>query len=256
MAWIEAGGLIREIDLIVFDKDGTLVEFDRLYTGKLQRAVAQVMQQPDVPPTAEPDLLRWTGVDPTTCAVIAESPLAVATLARIGMVVATVLHQHGLPWHRAETIAEKVFMPLISAPPLARDLRAFGDLPLFLQGLRQGGVRVAICTSDDRIPTLAALPLLGIAAWVEQVVCGDDGHASKPAADGILYLARHFGVVPQRVAMVGDSAGDMLAGRAAGAGMCIGVLSGTAGRCVLAAHADVLVADVHGISLRLSEAAR
>ena len=252
MAWIDAGGLVREIDLIVFDKDGTLVEFDQLYTGKLQRAVTQVLRQPDVPHAAEPDLLRWTGVDPATSKVIAESPLAVATLARIGMVVATVLHQHGLPWHRAETIAEKVFMPVIIAPPLADDLRAFGDLPLFLRGLRQSGLRVAICTSDDRIPTLAALPLLGIDAWVEHAVCGDDAHASKPAPDGLLHLARHFGVAPERVAMVGDSVGDMLAGRAAGAGLCIGVLSGTAGHAVLAAHADVVVADVHAIRLKSS----
>ena len=52
--------------------------------------------------------------------------------------------------------------------------------------------------------------------------------ASKPAPDGLLHIARTLGVAADRLAMVGDTATDMRAGRSAGVGLVVGVLSGLA----------------------------
>ena len=249
MALIEIASTTRQIDLAVFDKDGTLVEFDRLWTGKLQRAVAAVMVQAAGIPGLEVALYQTLGVDHVSGKVIAESPLAVATLARCGMVCATVLYQHGLPWHRAETLADQVFMPLITAPPVRADLAPIGDLPALFNRLKRAGLKLAICTSDDRLASQAGLDLLGISHLFDEMVCGDDPFPSKPAPDGLLHLARHFGVDPRRMLMAGDSAGDMLAGRNAGAGLTLGVLSGTGKAQGLAAHADVIVPDIHAIAV-------
>lgn len=247
MPQIQINGLVRQIDLAVFDKDGTLVEFDRLWTGKLRRAVAAVIVQAAGVPGLEAALYQTLGVDHASGKVIAESPLAVATLARCGMVCATVLYQHGLPWYRAETLADQVFMPLITAPPERDDLAPIGDLSALFTRLKRVGLKLAICTSDDRIASQAGLDLLGISHLIDAMVCGDDPFPSKPAPDGLLHLARHFGVDPARMLMAGDSAGDMLAGRNAGAGLTLGVLSGTGKARGLAAHADVIVPDIHAI---------
>lgn len=247
MSILEIDSLIHRIDLIVFDKDGTLVDFDRLWTGKLRRAIAAVVAQLPASPGLGPALYQSLGVDPVAGKVIAESPLAVATLARCGMVCATVLYQQGLPWYRAETLAEQVFMPLIAAPPVRDDLAPIGDVAGLFTRLKRAGVKLAICTSDDRLASQAALDLLGLAPLVDAMVCGDDAFASKPAPDGVLHISRQCGVDPARMLMAGDSAGDMLAGRNAGAGLMLGVLSGTGTGPSLAAHADVIVADIHAI---------
>ena len=247
MPCIEIHGLRREIDLVIFDKDGTLVDFDQLWTGKLKRAVDLVMQQTGVKLETAQALHISLGVDVASGKTIPESPLAVATLARLGMVCATVLYQHGLPWHRAETIADQVFMPVIVAAPTSADLAPFGDLTGFFTRLQQAGLKLAICTSDDRMASEATLPLLGIAGLIGHMVCGDDGLASKPAPDGILHLAHVSQTHPSRILMVGDSAGDMLAGRNAGAGMCAAVLCGTGIESALRVHADVVMADIHAI---------
>jgi phosphoglycolate phosphatase len=47
--------------------------------------------------------------------------------------------------------------------------------------------------------------------------------------------------------MVGDSPADLAAGRAAGCGLVIGVLSGASGGEVLGPLADLVLKDVHGL---------
>ena len=249
MALIEAGGLTRQIDLAIFDKDGTLVDFDRLWTSKLAKAVGGVLAQTGPVPGLEAALNRAIGFDGSTGQVVAESPLAVSTLARLEIVCATVLYQHAMPWHRAETLATQHFMPAFLAAPTLEQLALIGDVATLFAVLKRAGVHVAVCTSDNRLPTEAALALLGLAGMVDHIVCGDDPHASKPAPDGILHLARLHGVAPERVLMAGDSAGDMLAGRAAGAGLNLGVLSGTGKADGMAGIADIIMPDIHAIRL-------
>ena len=51
------------------------------------------------------------------------------------------------------------------------------------------------------------------------------------------------GLPPERIAMVGDSTHDLLAGRAAGM-MTVGVLTGLATTTDLSPHADVVLPDI------------
>jgi phosphoglycolate phosphatase len=127
--------------------------------------------------------------------------------------------------------------PVAVAHPLT-DLRAL------FSGLRASGRRIAIATSDDREPTLRTLAALGVADAVEAVICADDGLAVKPAADMIVHLCEALGVEPARTAVVGDSTADLLMGRAAGAGIVVGVLSGVGRVEDLAPHADAVIASV------------
>lgn len=249
MAAIRAGGKTFEADLVVFDKDGTLVDFDVLWSSKMRRAIDQLAAETRLPPDATDRLLRLIGVDPATRTVIAESPLAVTTLAKLGVVATVGLHQAGFAWHAAESVVNRVFMPAIEASPTRDDLIPLGPVRGLCSALRGRGVRVAILTSDDRRASEDSLPLLGIADSVEAMVCGDDALASKPAPDGLLKLARDLGVAPARTLMVGDSAADMRTGRNAGVGGCIAVLSGTGRREDLAPLADVVIADVSEIAV-------
>ena len=73
------------------------------------------------------------------------------------------------------------------------------------------------------------------------VVCGDDEDvASKPSPEVIPHIARHFGVAPGSVAMVGDTNVDVATGRTGGAGAVIGVI-GSGGRPT---GADALIATI------------
>ena len=86
---------------------------------------------------------------------------------------------------------------------------------------------------------------------IDALICADDpGVAAKPAPDGLLRIAHSLGVVPARMTIVGDAAGDLHAGRAAGCGLVVGVLSGPARSAELAPLADAVVADVHALTVQ------
>ena len=75
----------------------------------------------------------------------------------------------------------------------------------------------------------------------------DSGHGAKPEPGMILAFCAAMGLSPAEVAMIGDSPADLTAGRAAGCGRVIGVLTGTSPEALLTPLADLVVADVHAL---------
>jgi phosphoglycolate phosphatase len=63
----------------------------------------------------------------------------------------------------------------------------------------------------------------------------------------VLHLCDLAGADPTRTAVVGDSVADLRMGRAAGAALCIGVLSGTSTEAELAPFADLIVPSVDAL---------
>jgi phosphoglycolate phosphatase len=141
-------------------------------------------------------------------------------------------------------------LPVLTAPSEPHQIRGIGDIKERVRIWKSAGLHVAISTNDDRVGTLAELRLLGIDDVVDAIVSADDaGLVSKPAPDGLLYIARTLEVAANRLAMVGDTVTDMLAGRSAGVGLVIGVLNGLATADHLAPLADVVVPDIHALSV-------
>lgn len=243
------GALVRDIDVVVLDKDGTL--FDVAWRGRLARAIRAVAEAAGS--GAErlvPALHRALGSVAESGAILPDGPYVSARLADKAVIVATVLYQHGIDWQRADAIARSRFLPVLGAAPQAHEIRGIGDVPARLRLFRAGGARLAVATNDDRAPTVAALGHLGILELIDVLVCGGDaGIAAKPAPDGLRHIARSLGVSPDRLAMVGDAVSDMTAAAAAGTGLKVGVLSGPSGIDQLREHADVVVADLHALTL-------
>ncbi|MDR3495413.1 MAG: HAD family hydrolase [Ancalomicrobiaceae bacterium] len=249
MARLRFADVIRDIDLVVFDKDGTLIDFDFTWSGRCARAVDALMADWPERAPLRPSLLASIGVDPATGRAIPESPLVVGSLAEITIVAATVLYQAGESWTQATSSAERIFRPFFVPAPAAAELRAVGDIAGLFARLRQAGVAIGVLTNDDRLGTEATLVHLGVAHHVTALGCADDHHGPKPEPHGLVALARSLGVPLARVAMVGDAIGDLVTARRAEAALAVAVLSGVAGRHVLAPYADVVIDAVTAIEV-------
>jgi phosphoglycolate phosphatase len=245
MPLLTIAGATRNIDLIVFDKDGTLVDFDLLWAGKLVHAVESVLAAVPGLPELRTQLFATLGIHADGRSVIPESPLAVSTLAKLGMVTTIVLYQNGVSWHESERLSRDIFMPAIEVLPRRQDIRPIGDVSGLMRRLSQHGFRLAVFTSDDRNATMATLPMLGIDDLIQTMVCGDDAIPGKPSGAGLLHLASHFGVRPDAILMLGDSMTDMTSARDANVGWRVGVLSGTGHREGLSTIAHHVVEDIH-----------
>lgn len=101
----------------------------------------------------------------------------------------------------------------------------------------------AVVTNKPSDLSLALLEGLGLRAHFAAVIGGDSLPERKPAPAPLLAAAVRCGSDPAACLMVGDTAVDMLAGRAAGMTTC-GFVGGFRGRAELAAAgADVLIEE-------------
>jgi phosphonatase-like hydrolase len=115
--------------------------------------------------------------------------------------------------------------------------------------LRSRGVKVALMTGFDREIADALVDAAGWRDQVDAVVSSDDVTAGRPAPYLIFHAMEATGVQDvRRVAVVGDTANDLLAGVHAGVAGVIGVLTGSHGidRLGVEGHTHIIasVADL------------
>lgn len=187
-------------------------------------------------------LFAMLGYDPAIRQAHAGGALIATPMARLRDLTAGVMVETGLSPARAETALRETWHapdPETLAHPLA-------DLTALLAAQHAAGRRTAIATTDDRAPTERTVAALGVAGAVDAIVCADDGIRPKPAPDMVLHLCAMLGVAPGRTAVIGDSPADIAMGRAAGAGLVIGVLTGIGAAADLA-DADLVVDSVEAL---------
>lgn len=247
MAKLLLNGRTFEIDLVAFDKDGTLIDFYHLWGRKARHCVETLVEQVEGDEDLRRALYRSLGYNPQTERAAGDGPLATATMAKIYTIAAAVLYQHGSSWEQAERYVQESFAADMGALPTADLVQPLGDVAGLFRQLTQAGARIALVTTDDRAATKATLPLLSIEAHVSLLVCGDDQSPTKPAPDAIRQLGTQLGVEPAHTMVVGDTVNDMLMATRAGVGCRVGVLSGVGDRATLAAHADVVLDSIDDI---------
>lgn len=236
-----------DVDLVAFDKDGTLIDFYHLWGRKAQRCVEALMQQVEGSHELGAQLYKSLGYDTQTERAASDGPLATAPITKIKTIATTVLYQHGFSWDDAEKHVRDSFALGMDAIPTADLIQPLGDVAKLCRQLIQAGVQVAIVTTDDRAATEATLPLLGISEHVNAVVCGNDQMLTKPEPDAIWHLKAKLGVEPTRMMVVGDTVADMIMGTRAEVGCRVGVLTGVSDSATLAAHADIIIDSIKDI---------
>jgi len=235
---------LEGIDLVVFDKDGTLIDFQAMWGGWV-RDLVDGLDRETGEAFGEP-IREVLGVDAATGHVKAHGLLAATPMARIREVVLGVVADRLGDARRAGAVLDTTW----HAPDPVTLSRPVGDLRGLFDELRASGRRIAVATSDDRVPTERTLAALGISALVDGLVCADDGIGVKPAPDAVHHLCRRLGVAPARTAVVGDSVADLAMARAAGAGRVIGVLTGVADRATLEPLADIVLDSIQELLAR------
>ncbi len=224
--------------LVIFDKDGTLIDFHVMWAAWI-RELARRLESASKLCVAN-KLFDAMGFEPFTATVVPGGALAISSMADLRNLTDQVVRAAGLSQAESEKMVAAAWHvpdPVSLAQPLA-------DLPLLFGRLREHGIKIAIATSDDRVPTEKTLQGLGLTALVEAIIGADDRLPIKPAGDMVLHLCQALDVEPARTVLVGDSIADLQMGRAASVGLVIGVLSGVSSADDLAPYADELIPSV------------
>ena len=216
---------------ILFDKDGTLIDFQKSWGPALARVIDDLAPDPALAEALAGALL----FDRATLRFPNASPFVAGATVDFAPGWARLLGRDATGF-AAELDARLCRAVQASISPI-------GDAPRTLARLKAMGMALGVATNDAEAPARAQAGWIGLAPLLDFVAGYDSGHGAKPGPGMVRAFARAVGVASGDVAMVGDSRHDLQAAREAGA-LAVAVLSGPAGRDDLADLADYVLDDI------------
>jgi len=224
------------IKAILFDKDGTLLDFHATWIPAFRCAAQAVSRDAGRPELAD-RLLAIGGYDHQTGRCTPGLPLASGTNVDIARLWAQECRRDDVA--QLVTQLEEIF-----AREAAARAVPVGDLASLFTRLIARGLRLGIATMDSESLARDAVSLLEIESQLS-FVCGyDSGFGVKPGPGMVAAFCDRLFLQPTEVLVVGDTPHDLQMGRAAGVGLVVGVLSGTGTRKLLESHCDHVLDDV------------
>ena len=220
---------------ILFDKDGTLLDFNRTWLPIYLHAANEFA---DGDATLAAQLLSQHGFDPERQRFIGGSLLAAGNNHQIAEAWAAQLQQ---PEQSAEISLRlnEIFRDqgALRATPVDR-------LAVTLRRLKQNGLHLGVATADSHQGIINTLQAFDVLQEFDFLAGYDSGHGVKPDAGMVLAFCRQMGLSCEQVIVVGDNRHDIEMGRNARVGLCVGVLTGTSERIDLESIADIVLDDI------------
>ena len=219
---------------LLFDKDGTLLDFYATWTPANERA-ALTAARGDAQVAAR--LLAHGGWEAEAGRLRSGSPLAAGTSDDIARTFSELLPGVDRGW-----LSEAVARVFVDA---ANDARIVPGTAEMLSRIAGRGLVLGIATNDSEAGIHRSLKHhQEVLAHFAFHAGFDSGHGAKPGPGMLNAFCRMHGLRPSEVAVIGDSTHDLEMGHAGGAGMNIGVLTGTSTEAELSALADRVLPSI------------
>jgi phosphoglycolate phosphatase len=218
---------------LLFDKDGTLIDFDLTWGPAGYAVITQLAN----------------GRQDVFDRLIEASDYCVATqrFRPTSHIVAGSSAEYGSIWQNIvghPDLAEfRVLMDRLFKDAARQSLAPIGDPLNILSGLKTSGYKIGIATNDSEYGAHEQAKALGLMPILDFIAGYDSGFGGKPDPGMVHGFARHCGLNESEIALIGDSTHDLHAARAAGA-VAIAVLSGPASRAALEPHADYVIESI------------
>ena len=219
---------------VLLDKDGTILDYWATWVPINRKAALHVAGGNQA---LADELLRLGGHDPATDRITPGTPLAAGDFEDIARAFAA----HPDIGAASELAAgiERIFCE----GGAAHSVLIEGARETLVE-LRRRGFRLGLATNDSEGGLEASLLQHRVLDLFDFRAGCDSGYGAKPDPRMVRAFCQDLGCGLEHVAVVGDAVHDLAMGRAAGAGLTIGVLSGTSGRADLEGYADRIVGSV------------
>jgi phosphoglycolate phosphatase len=229
---------------ILFDKDGTLLDFDKTWEPVNRKASLFAAAGDEL---LADRLMVICGMDPLTGKVSAGSLFAAAAPSQI----AAAMSNAGAPFE-PEELTRHLDRFFVEG---AENAVAVTDLPALFSRLKNRGLRLGIASSDNEASIRAIAERMAIMPYLDYIAGYDSGHGIKPQPGMIDGFAASQGIAVGEIAMVGDNTHDLHMAHNARAGLAVGVLTGTSGIEALQSDADYVLGSIEELEALLDRLA-
>lgn len=223
---------------ILFDKDGTLLEFDKTWRPIANQVVDEVAKHysfDDKIALAESIGLYASHID-------SKGSLSAGTNKDVALDMLTVLKANGINCKEDEHIkwSTQVFNKVAASLPFYPVNGVFDTI----KKLKEEGLYIGLSTADSVENAKLFLEKTGLAIYFDYIGADDGIINPKPSPDYMNNFCNQYTLKPSEVVVVGDTMTDMNFGINSNAGLIVGVLSGTGTRSLLGGSATVVINSV------------
>lgn len=245
MAIVQAGQKAVSCQAILFDKDGTLLDFMALW-GEWAMALLDLLdghlEMMGAPRIASREALLGIQLDDRQqiAGYDKTGPLAMGSEEEVTALLAWQLYAAGVPWNEALIQVRQFSSSAMIELKKRRNARPMPGLEAILNDCQGQGVQLAVVTSDTTEAAREHLSWMGIERYFGAIIGRDRVSLGKPFPEMAELACRELGISPEQAIVVGDSNGDMQMGKQAGVQMTVGLAPDGGGEAYLL-DADVII---------------
>lgn len=192
---------------ILFDKDGTLLDFEKYWIKILTAATEAFLDGFGVDKRIADEIYTAIGVIDGVADI--NGPYCQGDISVTVDIYYDIIASHGYSIDKNEftSALENAFRDNSVAGELRGNCE---DVRGFLTNLRESGIKVALVTADDTHSTNECLSLAGIEDCFDRIFVADGGYPGKPDPYIINMICEEEGICKEEMLMVGDTVKDML----------------------------------------------
>lgn len=256
MAVLKAGNFSTGCRAVLFDKDGTLIDFKNMWLVWLDYMFNTLRDRYQLTKGVVKDFEVATGVNLSRRWIEPTGVMASGCMESLQSAVAHCLARHGVHPEEAAiafNATVKASETEVNWPAITHPVPGLAQV---LSRLKSCGIKLAVTTADTTSRAEDTLNSLGLCSSFDVVVGADRVAASKPAPDMARLACELLGVDPNEAVVVGDNITDMQMGKSAGVAGVIGVLTGVSREEHLNTVADAVVDSVADLKVDAHAAIR
>ena len=229
---------------IIFDKDGTLLDFNKFWVSVTDKAIDEILQKCGADISLKPKVLSALGVINSDVDITGQ--LCSGTYESMGRCIYETLIENGVK------IPENTDLKAVTVEAYHHNSHAGTVAPAcdglaeILKNLKMRGIRLAVVTTDDPYFTERCLKKLSVHEFFDEIYTDDGVFPTKPNPFCIDKFCGDFNLDRKEVVMVGDTLTDTSFAKNGGI-FCVGVAKAARNKGVLSGNADIVLDDVSHI---------
>ncbi len=200
-------------DVIIFDKDGTLIDFDSFWVTVTEYAIYDIKESfgaHNIPNNKFYDAIGVVNGSAGT-----DSILCIGSFYDMGIAFNNVFKEYGynIPQKRMVDIVTDAYEKNMTKANVKGTCDKLREL---LDNLKKKGKRLIVATADNRKITDFCLEKLGIYDYFERIYTSDGEFLPKPSSECIEEYCKETGTVKDKIVMIGDTMNDVYFAKNAG----------------------------------------